>query len=149
METTKKWYKSKTEITLLIGFAALMLTQILPGAGVPTQPAGEIVAEEADTLATVILSLVAGVSYLIAFGMRLIAKDKLVALLMIGVMLSGVCGLTGCFDPIYTAEHRQLIRTQAVIVTQLDKHCQAGDAEACQQGLSIAAETLQTLAAEN
>lgn len=155
METKKPFYKSKTEISLVIGFVALLLSQILPSFGVPTEQAGQVVAEESSQLAETILTIVAALSYFAGFAARLVAKDELTItksaaktlIIFVGAVVLLV-GVSGCVNPLYEAEHRQLINRQAAIVGELDERCADGDEQACREGLSQAAETLRTLAEE-
>lgn len=133
---SKSWYLSKAIWGSLV--AVVIGTLLMFGVG--TELEGEETA-----IVELIMQIVAVVGGVVALIGRVVARKNIVPFLLIGVML---LGLAGCNDPLYTAEHRQLIRTQAVIVSQLDRHCQAGDNEACKEGLAIAAETLQTLAAE-
>jgi len=60
-----------------------------------------------------------------------------------------IAACIGCNDPLYTAEHRQLIRTQTMILEALQKHCHDGDDAACRDGLDIAVDTMQILSKEN
>ena len=111
---SKSWYLSKAIWGSLV--AVVIGTLLMFGVG--TELEGEETA-----IVELIMQIVAVVGGVVALIGRVVARKNIVPFLLIGVML---LGLAGCNDPLYTAEHRQLIRTQAVIVSQLDRHCQAG-----------------------
>ncbi|MCE5186065.1 MAG: hypothetical protein LLF76_08075 [Planctomycetaceae bacterium] len=55
--------------------------------------------------------------------------------------------VAGCPHPLFTQEQQLLLQQAEPIVTELDTRCQAGDQQACTDGLHQAAITLQALTA--
>lgn len=68
--------------------------------------------------------------------------SMLIALLAL-LLLAG-----GCSAPLFTAEQKLLLNQSSAVVSELDTRCQAGDDQACREGLHAAAETLRRLAAD-
>ena len=77
MEELKSWWQSKTEITVLVGFLAVLLLNILPMLGVDTTAVGQAVQEESGTIVDQILVVVSGLSFLAAFVFRFTAKKRI------------------------------------------------------------------------
>lgn len=63
------------------------------------------------------------------------------------ILLCSLLFLTGCPHPLFTQEQRLNLQQAEIVVTELDARCQAGDAQACKDGLHQAAITLQQLTA--
>lgn len=54
----------------------------------------------------------------------------------------------GCTSPLFTFQQKALLSQSSIVVTELNTRCQAGDDQACKEGLAKAAETLSILAAD-
>jgi hypothetical protein len=136
MESSKEWYKSKTIwaalVTVVVGTLAM--------AGV-----GELEGQE-DSLVELIMQIVTLVSGVLALVGRITAKAKVsgpggssLLLLALGLLLIG-----GCVT--IAPEQAAATRQAAVIVGELDRRCQDGDAAACADGLHLAARSLDLAA---
>ncbi len=66
---------------------------------------------------------------------------KTLSLILVAVLLF----LPGCTASLFTAEQQALLQESQVIVSELDTRCQAGDPNACRDGLHQAAITLHEL----
>lgn len=77
MEEKKRWWESKTEWAALIGFAVVLLVNVLPTLGIDTVAAGQVVQEESGTIIGHILAVVSAGAYAVAFYGRLKATKKI------------------------------------------------------------------------
>ena len=64
------------------------------------------------------------------------------------VLVLLLLALVGCNEPLYTAEHRQHIKTQYKILSALQIQCKEGNCESCEYGLDLAVTTLEKLTKE-
>jgi uncharacterized PurR-regulated membrane protein YhhQ (DUF165 family) len=77
MEENKKWWQSKTEIAVIVGFIAVLLVNILPMIGLDTVEAGQAVQAESGELVGQILAVASGLAYIVAFVGRFVAKKRI------------------------------------------------------------------------
>jgi hypothetical protein len=77
MEENKKWWQSKTEIAVIVGFIAVLLVNILPMIGLDTVEAGQAVQAESGELVGQILAVASGLAYIAAFVGRFVAKKRI------------------------------------------------------------------------
>ena len=74
---TKPWYQSKTEISAIIGFVAILLVNILPMLGINSTEAGDAVQQDSGAIVDHILAIVGGIGFIVAFISRFTAKKQL------------------------------------------------------------------------
>ena len=60
------------------------------------------------------------------------------------IVLVVVC-LAGCSAVRMSPHYRQAVEASAIRVAELNRRCQAGDAEACKEGLDAASSTLDLI----
>ncbi|MCE5184947.1 MAG: hypothetical protein LLF76_02335 [Planctomycetaceae bacterium] len=84
-----------------------------------------------------------GYDAITAFSAKKIAEAAKAAVPFILIAL--VLFVAGCPNPLFTQEQQLLLQQAEPIVTELDTRCQAGDQQACTDGLHQAAITLQAL----
>ena len=77
MEENKKWWQSKTEIAVIVGFITVLLVNILPMIGLDTVEAGQAVQAESGELVGQILAVASGLAYIAAFVGRFVAKKRI------------------------------------------------------------------------
>lgn len=71
-------------------------------------------------------------------------QSSLIALIAVGLLFVG-----GCAAPLFTPIQRLRLDQAVVIVEEFDSRCQAGDDQACRDGLAKAAQTLRILATDD
>jgi len=67
-----------------------------------------------------------------------------VAVIVLAAILLGIA-MSGCKPIQMHPEYAQQVELAAIDVAELNRRCQAGDAEACRAGLAEAARTLQLI----
>lgn len=137
---TKPWYQSKAVIAGIIATVCTILLAFgVTGAGG--------VSEESEPIADNIIALIAAITAIIGIIGRIVAKTKITATkknLSIILILS-VLALSGCLEVQMSARYQQATEMSAIVVAELNARCQAGDPNACKQGLDAASETLNLL----
>ena len=141
MDGTKEWYKSKTIwaslVTVVIG--------VLASLGV-----GDFEGEK-DAIVETIMQIVTLVCGIVALVGRVTAKHKLTgpsggtSLLILLVIATVAFCVAGCSQVQLSAPYAQQLEMSAANVNELNRRCQAGDPNACQQGLAEASQTLNLL----
>jgi len=133
----KKWYKSKG----VVGSLLTMITGILVSFGAIEQ----ISQSEIDSVGDNIIGLIVAAEGLIAFIGRVFAKSKIKGPGKAAGVLLLIIVLTGCGKVQMSPDYARRLEISAVNAAELNRRCQAGDDEACKQGLQITSETLNLL----
>ncbi len=141
MENTKQWYKSKTIWSALV--VAVIGTLSMFGVG---QLEGE-----QESVTEFVMQLVTIISGLIALIGRVKAKteiksDKSGGNIMPVLICLALLMFCGCGSKVQmTPEYSQTLQQSAINVDVLEQRCLDGDIEACQEGLTMASDTLDLL----
>lgn len=133
METTKVWYRSKT---VWAGVVAMVLGII--------SALGMDLGNEKDTIIDVAVQLSIAFAGLAALLSRLVAKDRLIKLIFLPLLLLFAAG---CIQrPVsMTPGMAQQVEMASTTTTEFDKRCKRGDSVACAMGLDLANETLSLI----
>lgn len=137
---SKPWYKSKGVIGGIIATVCSLLV-VLGVAG------AEGAGEESGAIADNIVAIIAAVGGIFAIIGRITAKTKIakpngtVSIILILFVLT----FTGCCAGGLPPRYRQTVEMSAIAVGELNKACQAGDPNACREGLDAASETLNLI----
>ena len=132
MEETKQWYTSKA----VWGGVVAMVLGVLGTVGV------ELAAEQ-DSIVELLVQIGVVIGGALALFGRIYAKKRIGCWILVLLLIFAA----GCGGVRMSAPYAQAVEQSAIVVSELDKRCQAGDDLACKEGLHVAAETLDLIVA--
>jgi hypothetical protein len=149
-EEKEVWYKSKG----VWGSLFVMILGILQAMNISSigPVSVENVAAEQDTLVEMLTQIGIFAAGALALWGRLTARKKILlkgkpkaAINCILIILLLGIFLAGCSQVQMSPSYRQSVEKQSILITELDRRCQAGDSNACAEGLHEASETLNMI----
>lgn len=142
---TKEWYKSKTIWSAII--IAIVGTLNLFGI--------DALLGEEEAVTEIVMQVITIIASITALVGRIQAKKKITitkksgtsnptaTLLLLAISLSLI--FSGCGKVHMSADYARQVEMAAVNCAILNERCQAGDEQACKEGLNLAAETLNLI----